>query len=61
MTTTHTNNIIVSLLNLCIAILNVNIVEVPLGKEIFGIVSSILALVRVSTPILRSAVGVYSC
>ena len=53
-TTTRMSEIVVSLLNFCIAILNVNIVEVPLGKEVFGLTRAILALVKVGTPILRT-------
>ena len=48
-TTAGTNGITVSLLNFCIAVLNENAVKVSSGREIFGIVGTILALVRVCT------------
>ena len=43
------NDITVSLLNFCIAVLDESAVEVSSGREIFGIVGTILALVRVCT------------
>jgi hypothetical protein len=54
-TTRDTSEVLASLLNFCIAILNVNVLEVPTGKEVFGIASSVLAFVRVSTAVLHPA------
>ena len=51
------SEIVVSLLNFCIAILNTHVVEVPRGKGVFETVSAILALVRVSSLVLRPPVN----
>ena len=56
--TTHAREIVVSLLNFCIVILNVNVVEAPQAKDVFGTVSTILALVRVSNPFLHPPMNV---
>lgn len=57
-TTTRASEIVAPLLNFCIAILNVNALEVPLGMEVFRLTSTILTLVMVSTPILHPTVNV---
>ena len=44
------SDIMVSLLNFCIAILNVKVVETLLGKEVFELASTILVFVKFSIP-----------
>ena len=61
MTKTHTNNIITPLLDFCIAILTMNAAGVSPGTEIFRVASTILALVRVSTPELLPFTNSHSC
>jgi len=61
MTKPHTYNIIIPLLDFCIAILTMNAAEVSPGKEVFRVASVILTLVRVSTLALRLFTNSYSC
>ena len=56
-TIAHQSDTMVSLLSFCIVILDVSAVKVSPTKEVFGIVATILALVRVSAPILHTSVN----
>ena len=56
-TTTHTRNVMVLLLNYCIVILNTNLGEVPSGKGGSRVMNAVLALVWVTTPVLRPLVS----